>query len=185
MKGQVANQVFIYIMAAIIFSMVLIYGYTAVAKFMEQSDYVGLIDFRMEITSTIDDIATTQDKREKTFVVPGDFEQICFLDMRESDNCKKSPIINPGAWCAQACRPGGAHYGEVPDIVCQAWEDNVTENIFLIPWADIPFETKTIQLFNSTNNRPDEDVGFLCMNITNSRITLNLRGKGDRTQIWQ
>lgn len=174
-NGQVANQAFIYIMAGIIFAMVLMFGYNAVRDFSAKSDYVGLIDFKTELESTINGIASTQDRVEKEFLIPGSHKELCMVDMTQGgyQNCRSS-----GTNCYNYCI--GSLKGELPNVVCNAWKDNVSQSIFLLPYADISFKTVRIQLLDEDTG---EDKGFLCTDVVRGRVKFQFTGKGNRAQI--
>ncbi len=170
-SGQIANQVFIYMTAAILFGMVLIYGTSAVENFIDKSKVIDMIELKNKLESKVEQIAPTQDKMVFDFKIPSGHDTICFIDRRQGgDNC----VI--GTDCFRVCR----ETKKLNPIVCDAWEDNVTQNVFLLdPMASTPIRTGPIELINETG----ENQGFVCIDVKKGRMKLAFQGKGDRVQI--
>jgi hypothetical protein len=178
-KGQV-NQVFIYMMAAIIFGVVIIFGYKAVAMLLNLSEDTKLIQFKMDIVSSIDNMVPTQDRRIKSYELPDKFSKICFFNMKKGGSACE---IGSGGVCTRNCRKPPSDLGsDLTNVMCNAWISNVSTNIYLTPMSEFPLQVKSIDpiRINSSNV---EDHGYLCVNITDGRFKLSLQGKGDRTQI--
>ncbi len=172
-RGQVANQVFIYMLAAILFGLVLTFGTKAILNIKEKADYIDAINFKNEMESAIDGIAPTQDRQTKTFTVPDKYRQVVFLDMTfgGENNCG-----NHGTKCSKVCNLANP---KLPRVICDAWESNLTQTVFTIPIGEIPIKTTRIEPINSTNGKP----GYLIVNVTGGKLKLVFRGKGDRTQV--
>jgi hypothetical protein len=162
-KSQVANQVFVYVLAAIVFSMVLMYGYKAINNFASDARYVSLVQLKTDLESSINDIASTQNVKLKTFRIPSDFRQLCFFDSYKDYSSAGTYITD----CSD---------GKYDGVTCDAWESNTSINGFLSPIGAVSFKTVRIELTDSS--KPIE-----CFNITAGKIKLRLQGKGDRTVI--
>ncbi len=173
-RGQAVNQVFIYMTASIIFGMVLLFGYSAVQNFLEDSEYVALISLKTNLESSINNIASTQDRENKLFRVPGGYEKICFIDMTSAVD----PDTNaPTTMYTDLCGIGN---NGLPSIVCNAWKDNVSQSIMLVnPLSQISINTVRIQVLNDSG----DNVGAHCIDITRSVIKLQLKGLSNRAEI--
>ena len=172
--GQLANQGFIYIMAGVIFSLVLIFGYKAIDSLNRDAKNVEMVNLKKDLQSSIRDIASSQGQVKKEFSIPSGHDKICFVDMTEGGaNC----AAGSNNFCDNMCHPQSD--GSVPEIICNMWEDNVTHNIFLIPLAEIPISTARIEVFNESG----AEVGAYCMDVSSRDIKVRLKGKGNRAEI--
>lgn len=174
-SGQIANQVFIYMTAAILFGMVLIYGTSAVESFIDKSKVIDMIELKNKLESKVEQIAPTQDRMVFDFKIPSGHDTICFIDRRQGGTNCNSPVEGPN--CFEACRQP-PH--ELNPIVCDAWIDNVTQNVFLLdPMASTPIRTGPIELVDENG----DDQGFMCIDVRKGSMKLAFQGKGDRVQI--
>jgi hypothetical protein len=169
-KGQIANQVFVYVLAAIVFSMVLIYGYNAINNFAEDARYVTLIQLKSNLESSINEVASTQNVKIKSFTIPAGFKEICFFD-------SSKPQSNPsyGSYWID-CTGSSPVY---PGVVCDAWKSNTTINGFLSPMGSVSFKTVRVQLKDSSGRIAPID----CYDVSQGQLKLRFQGMGDRTQI--
>ncbi|MCB9362469.1 hypothetical protein H6504_03455 [Candidatus Woesearchaeota archaeon] len=173
-RGQLANQAFIYILSALIFSLVLIIGYRAVDHFLEVREQVEMIDLKMEIESTIENVAPTQDRIERELKVPSKFTEICFVDMTQGGS---AVCATGGTLCNTACFPSPS----ISPVVCDAWESNLTNNVYLLPMADVSITTARIELQDTAG----VETGYLCLDTTRGFVRLIFSGRGDRAVIQE
>ena len=173
-RAQIANQVFIYASAAILFALVLLYGTSAVQNFMEKSEIIDMIELKNKLEAKVEEIAPTQDRMVFDFKVPSGHDSICFIDRSKGgETCDQ-----PNTKCWDACQ----NTPDLHPLVCDAWIDNTTQNVFLLePVGSTPIRTGPIQLLNASG----ADVGYLCFDVQTSNLKLVFRGKGDRVQIQQ
>jgi len=153
-KSQV-QQIFIYIVAIILFSLILVYGYNAVRGFRAKTDQVALLQLKNDISSSITKVSTdfgTIIKKELD--VPFKYKEICFVDLTKSGSAPVTDI----------CKVDGN------PIVCNSWTDKSPYNMFLVSQKDI-------ETYNIGEIRIDD--GFFCTDLINGKATLRLEGKGD------
>jgi len=95
-KAQVQTQIFIYVMALIIFSLILLYGYSSIKKIREQASSVEYIQFKTDIENTITKLGYEFGSVEiKEFNVPGNYKQVCFVELTGTPVIPADyPIIN-------------------------------------------------------------------------------------------
>jgi len=80
-KGQIAGQIIVYILAIVVFSLVLVYGYNAIQDFRNNADQVSYINFKTDLTSAVNSISTDKDsERKMEFSLPSEFREVCFVD---------------------------------------------------------------------------------------------------------
>ena len=160
-KAMGVAQVFIFIVAAISFSLIMIFGYKIVNDFMQSGEKVQFYQFKTDLETSIKQIYTEYGAvRIETYSVPSPYRQICFVDLDKP--------IDP-ALCINN------------QIACNAWRDaydqggyaNGDENVFLTPQASVKLKVSKIKI----------DVNPLCLPIYEGVFRLRLDGMGSFTQI--
>jgi len=161
-KGLGVGQVFVFIVAAITFAMIMIFGYKAISGFLSSGEDVAFVQFKTNLESSIKRLYTEFGSvRVERFTAPSKYEQICFVDL-DSD------------YDPELCK--------FDQVGCTVWEESSgyessDENVFLKPSAPVKIKVHKISI--------DPDVGrnFLCANIESGFFTIVLEGKGDRTEL--
>ncbi len=174
MKKAQMNQVFMYIIAAITFALIAIFGYRAIAGFLESGEKVEYVHFKDSLESEVKKIYTDYGAlRQQEFYVPGDHTKICFVNMnREPSDLEAEEL----------CRED--------QIACSFWETakdsaDVDQNVFLTPSSPVPLNVFSIGLCKDDNgcSTRESESGFLCIPIKDGSFTIFLEGKGDRAVI--
>tara|TARA_Y100000031_G_scaffold143464_1_gene173946 strand:+ start:142 stop:672 length:531 start_codon:yes stop_codon:yes gene_type:complete len=164
-KAQIMGQIFIYIMAAIIFSLVLLYGYTAISDFINRADQVAEIELRTDLKASIKSTASSQDVKQKVISIPSKFKEICFIDL---------DIQNHHGITAEQTAMCDSTSPDFNALICNFWTTGAQNNVFLIPGAEVSIDVGNIDL---------DTKGFLCVKTSEGKAKLRLEGKGDRTKI--
>ena len=181
-KAMGIGQVFIFIMAAITFSLIMIFGYKAIGSFLKSGEDVAFVQFKTDMESSIRKIYTEYDSvREKKFYLPGGYDRICFVDF------EYNPDSNP-----QRVEAEINELCEIDPIACGAWREVLNEeplyrhsataeNVFLKPPAPVKLKTHKVSVYDSDGMSKIK--GFHCQKILNGNFAVTLIGKGDRTGI--
>ena len=163
-KGMGIGQVFIFIIAAITFALIMIFGYQSITQFIKSGEDVEFVQFKTGLESSIKKIYTEFGSvRIERFILPQKYEKICFVDMNseyDSELCNEN------------------------QIACSVWKDadqvngydSVTENVFLKPMAPNPIRVYDISIDNGEKN-------YLCLPISGGTFSLYMEGKGDHTEL--
>ncbi|MBI4151608.1 hypothetical protein HY496_01445 [Candidatus Woesearchaeota archaeon] len=167
-KGLGVGQVFVYIVAALTFALIMIFGYKVISEFISRGETVQFLQFKNDLETSVKKIYSEYGSvRVQTFHPPGSFTQVCLVDFDSSYN------------------PALCQYDAV---ACEYWRTvsdadggfaAAAENVFLTPAA--PNQIKVFQ-FDVVPAKEGEE-GFLCAPVTRGSFTLRLEGKGDRTEI--
>jgi len=137
-RGQIMGQIFIMVVAALVFILVIMYGYRAIKSFIARSDETSLIDFKTELESSIDIIKTDFGSRQQAkFVLPKKYTEVCILSTAEGLNPSSPPPLYNSAWKTR------------------------TENVFLVPKQETPIWVDDVEVaggnywgcFNIVNGR--------------------------------
>ncbi len=168
------EQVFIFVVMAITFALIVIFGYKAIGNFLQQGEQVQFIQFKNDIESAVKRIYTQYGSTQiEEFTLPSRYEQICFVDMNypftEEEYtalCRRDQLACT-VWkqAQQAQQEGKSGYA------------GVDENVFLKPAGPVP-----IKVFAITVDSPDS-ASFLCLEINKGQFSLRLEGKGSYTQL--
>lgn len=178
------SQIFIYIIAIILFAFILIYGYNAIREFTKKAEDVTYLKFVSSLENTIKQNSGYGDIEIKKFSISSDYEKICFVDL----NDKSTFTIKEEDTCL-CKRAAGCPPEDFDPVICDGWKDR-KQNVFLVPPAPTP-----ITVWNATvdgNDDGKEDTGtscagtncfYLCLPIANGKLDLRLEGKGNRVVI--
>lgn len=159
-RAQLVSQVFVFILAGLIFVLIMTYGYKAITHFINQQEQVILIDFKNQLETAVErtkgDYGSVRNVRLK---LSNDYYGVCFLDY---DTCELPTLDYNGRqinapWAKTAC-------------------EGKTANVFIIPQ---PENSQPIDI-------PDINVdGALCIPNTDG-IQLRVEGSGKTaTLTWQ
>ncbi len=161
-KGLAINQVFVFMIAGLIFALIMIFGYQAITGFIDTSEDVLFTKFKTSIEADVQKIHTDFGSiRKKTYTLPSTFEEVCFVDMDKP--------------YSQDCNIGL--------LACDTWKtsegyNSVDQNVFLKPSASA-IKVAPITLTDVKNN----PLNSLCVKTINGGITIILEGKGDHAVI--
>lgn len=171
-KAVVVGQVFIYIIAIIVFALVLIFGYQAITGFLEKGERVGYLTFKTDLENAIknvySDVGTVVIYNGRNVLaVPTKYEEICFI------NLDKEPDLN---W----------DFCQENILICDAWKDVTWEtgdqNIFLKPVGLSPIKVYKITVDTDMDGEEtDDDDGYLCLPVIQGKIFMRVEGMGDHT----
>ncbi len=151
------GQVFIFILAALIFMLVLWYGYSAVTNFLKSSEQVGLAEFKSSFVSGIEQIKPDFGSvRKLTLYMPRRYYELCVVSSYPNDDVLSSDF--------------NAKY----PVLFELWNTG-SENVFLLPKQETPFLVSDIVV-------PD---GYFCTKVSGV-ADLRIEGLGDgvRVSLW-
>jgi len=162
-KAQIIGQIFVFILAGLVFILIVTYGYKAVQYFIERQEQVLLVDFRTDLEIAVQgvkrDFGTV---RKLELKLPSKYLGVCFFDYVSNTCDPKIQTVNPKLelpqqtitvrWAEDACKVKNA-------------------NVFIVP------RTQDIDL-------PDIQVdnGYVCIPNTGT-ITIRLEGTGKKAKI--
>jgi hypothetical protein len=160
-KSQLNAQIFIYIIAIILFSLILLYGYNAIRGFKERSEQISYIRFKTDLSSAVKRISPDYGtlKREE-FFIGGEYTKVCFVQSYKREENKPNilaTIAKKEDW-----------------IVEDSIKSGVDKNVFLF--------TDTLQESFDVGEIDVTD-GYLCINLIKGKAKIQFKGKGDHTYI--
>lgn len=82
MKGQIQNQVFIYIMAALLVGLTFYFGYKGIASISSTASTAALVEFKRTVPDAISAVSYGE-TREYNLKVPSGYE-VCFVNTSDS-----------------------------------------------------------------------------------------------------
>ncbi|MDP3990165.1 MAG: hypothetical protein Q8Q01_03085 [archaeon] len=174
-KGMGIGQVFVFIIMALTFALITIFGYKAIAGFLEKGEEVAFVQFKNDLEIAIKQINTEFGAyRLEDFRPPRQSEKICFVNM---DYGKESGGNIDGVITGLTKEMPTA-VGVYQDAIENQGYTSAEENVFLQPEAPVKIKVHRIELFDSGN-----EVAFLCPPIKGGVFHLGLEGRGDRTRL--
>ncbi|MFH0701892.1 MAG: hypothetical protein V2A62_05665 [Candidatus Woesearchaeota archaeon] len=187
-RGLGVAQVFIFILAAVSFALIMIFGYKAISSFVSSGEGVQLVQFKTDLESSIKKIYTEYGSvREERYKLPSEFQQICFVNLEYSaPKGKMDQLIaslkkenfQAGVALKDAYDASG---GKDPGL----GYEKVDENVFLAPLRQGLTQIKVYRISIGNYSYPEgEELPYLCIKVNGGTFSLMLEGKGDRTKIY-
>ena len=184
-KGMGIGQVFIFIVVAITFAVIMIFGYKAIVDFIAGGEKVEFIQFKTNIENSVQRIYSEYGAvRIEEFRTPLKFTKICFVNMDYEgpddigDLCDIDVVACDTLQDARAAREAAETAGEPTEGVGY---NTVDENVFLTPPADVNIKVRSITINEAINGGTSD--GWLCPTINSGSFKLRLEGRGDHTDI--
>jgi hypothetical protein len=163
-KGQIAGQVFIYMMAVIIIGGIALIGYSAVKKIVTKSCDAEKASFKTDIIGLIEKYTSYGSVNKKTLKAPCEYETVCFVDT--SDINSRTLFLDPSK-CDNPLIRNSVKAGNM-------------QNIFVISnAATIPIGYSDLISLDSTY----KGRGCLCITQTNRNFYITFNGLGSSTEI--
>ena len=186
-RAEITGTVLGYVIAAIIFAMILLYGYKIVFKFQNDADRITSTQLAVDLKAAVKKIGAdfgTIDKRE--LKLPSGVTKVCFLDMIWASDPNNDPDSSSGAKQG-ICGSGNTDYNIG---ICDAWKgasSNQGENVYLLNQNDIaadPIDAGPIKLgLDDATNGYDSSPHYLCLPTINGKVEIKLRGLGDSVEL--
>ncbi|MBI5065768.1 hypothetical protein HZA97_06025 [Candidatus Woesearchaeota archaeon] len=93
-KAQLIGQVLMFILAVIVFTLVISFGYKFINQVLEKQKTVALIDFSNTLKEGVERIKFMQGSTTKLELkVPSGYEKVCFADNENAANNKMFPLL--------------------------------------------------------------------------------------------
>lgn len=158
-KGQIQSQIFIYVFALLIISLILFFGVKAISKFKGDTDKVSLVSFISDLNSEIRSITSEYDSiKEVNLDLPKQFKQVCFTDK----NTQVSEVSIP--------------------IIKNYIQDKSKSNVFILKEQNIlEQELKTGEINVKGNTTSPH---FLCVPNINGKLKFMAKGQGKYAEIY-
>ncbi len=169
-KAEMAGQIFIYIMAVVMVSLIMIFGYKAIGIFVNQQDYVVQLKFTNDLDSLLTKKMDYLDIETKTFEVPKQYKKVCFVSTEEKPTDTSELVDNED-------KP-------LNSLMKTQWA-NTNNNVFLFSGVSEFYSFKTRNMHLDTNGNGAEDNAdrglglstYLCV-TTNGKLALRIEDKG-------
>ena len=157
MKKAQAQQIFTWIVAIVLMSLLILFGYRSIISLRSRGEQVKYLEFKNDLTSIIESTMDYRSERKASLSAPGGYSQVCFVDMEGIDPSKMDgyPIIQDSVY---------SQLGKPP-----------IENVFLV--KDIAENSFLIE-----NMKVDQN--FLCFDITSGKINFRVEGFGRHAKIF-
>ena len=152
-KAQPIGQIMMYIIASIVLSLILVYGYNAVNNFRSQADEVIMVKFKSEMSELVSKIASDYGTVVKEVMdTPIRFDHLCFVDLSKQVNntLDAAPFY----------------------LVHDSWGSTADKNTFLVESSGF------IDSFYIENLGLLQD--HFCLEIVDGRVDLQMSGTGEK-----
>ena len=164
-KSQLYSQIFIYILAILLTSFILIFGYNAVKDFQARTEQVACLKFQNDLKSAVNIISSDYGSVErKDLQLCSGYKGVCFVDYEINEENKNNLQF---LYVNYAAEPSI----DDPIIKDSILSDAKKDVFFVDKIAKESFYVGKISI--------DGDV--LCIKAVGNKISLKLEGKGDYT----
>lgn len=162
-SSQLQSQLFIYILAMVLVSFILIFGYNSVQNFRDRAEKVSCLKFENELKSAIESISGDFGSvKRKDFQLCKSFQQVCFVDDNIIDRASPNAIDQENTPIS------------VDPIIKDSIISETPGNVFLVSGvAKDSFYAGKISV--------QGDV--LCIKTLNNKIVLRFEGEGNKALI--
>ena len=162
-KGQVAGQVFIYMMAIIVIGGIAIIGAGAIKKILVKSCDTEKASFKTDMLLLIEKYTSYGSVNQKTIKAPCEYETVCFVDSKDIGTTPPTTLTS----CPKPIIRNSVSKGNEP-------------NIFVISNSlTIPVGYSDLISLNSTY----KGVGCLCVNQRSGSFHITFSGMGSSTEL--
>lgn len=161
-KAQIIGQVMMFVLAALVFIIVLTYGYSAIKKFLETGEELNIAEFQNTFANAVENIKRDYGSTTKIDLsVPPKYTTICIAD--SDSTIQNDDFMND----------------KKLQRIYHAWKTG-TQNVFFVP--------PSAQQLKKINDITIDDNGkpYFCTQ-NKGKLSLKLEGTGDRAKvsIWQ
>jgi len=164
-KSQIVGQIFIFILATVVFVLIVMYGYRAISSLMVKGEQASLVKFQNELTNAVSSIALDYGSVKcEDFSVPKKYTEFCFVDTAQ--------IIYSSATAGNPSDRWTRLYNQHA-FVADSIKSGSPQNAFLIPPSAL-----AITLPDAHVDTELVSDGFFCVNVTRNIISLRLEGGG-------
>lgn len=155
-KAQVFSQIFVYVLAIILISFVLVYGYNAIQNFRERAVQISCIKFQNDLKNAVSSISNDYGSViRKDLQLCRSYTKVCFVETYTYPNLPS----------------------DVDPIIKDSILSYTGKNVFLVDRiAKESFFAGNISVENN---------GVLCVPPVNNVISLRLEGKGNHVFVSQ
>lgn len=149
-----------FVLAIIIFSGVLLYGYRAVSTFMGQQEEVELLEFQDLLTREVERIALKHGSVKRIDVrLPSMFNRVCFVD-------------TDAFWDNE---PMQDNLSNEEPMVYRSVQQGIKQNVFLFPPPETPIQLKSMRVDIEAH-----ELQYFCIQNEGGPLALRLRGQGGK-----
>lgn len=162
-KAEVPAQIMTYVLAAILFGLIMVFGYNVVVSMRMSSESVAMVKFKTQLEGDIKKMSmeTGRTTRLYEYLSPGNFREVCFIDSDYLEgDLTTTQIDNLEAGC------------EGKKMLIDSADAGVQSNMFLFP-GTVNFEIGSIEVDN----------GCVCIASRAGKFSMRMKGKGDRAEI--
>ncbi len=167
-KGQIISQAFVLILAAMVFVMILTFGYRWLRDLREESDRVSLIKVVKDLENEVKAVQLNYGTTKKLEIngIPSKYKTICFVTGRKLPDTELKTLKKEYPLIYDTYEPGGS------------------QNVFLMPTPPITINIPNIVASDKPKQRAATERWF-CMPIDQGTIVLYLEGLGNQVLVTE
>lgn len=190
-KAQVIGQVFVYILAAVTFVLISLFGYNAITQFVGNSEQVEFLSFKNHLEKSVKDIYTEYGAvRQEKYSLPAEYTKLCLVNL-EATRANFSNNPTDATSIESLCKQNALACSVVNEMFSPQNNGNANggaygafdSNVFLSPTSPYSIKLYRFTLCDMKESGECPQVPFLCVPLHKGLLNLVLEGKGDHTEI--
>ncbi len=184
-KAQVIGQVFVYILAAVTFVLISLFGYNAITQFVGNSEQVEFLSFKNSFERSVKDIYTEYGAvRQEKYSLPAEYSKICLVNLNAgSDKFTPDKVEELCSHNALACSVVNEMLSQDNGNANGLAYGKFDSNVFLSPTSPYPIKLYRFTLCDIHPDGTCTEIPYLCTPLRSGLLNLVLEGKGDHTEI--
>lgn len=161
-RGQVENQIFIYLMTVLVIGFLLFFGIRWFGGLIKQEDLIQELQFKSALENAFDRQRSNYgSSAPKEFIAPGT-GRVCFVDTQIGLNARPFKGL-----CVQS-------HADYDPYMCNDWKDNVSA---VVAWPPL-----SVEINIGAVELPEPN--YVCFDtVSTKRIKVTLVGLGNRVRI--
>lgn len=175
--AQIQSQIFVFLIAAVILIIIIIFGYRAITGLQENISDVEYTQLKTYLETQIDKVQSDYGTVVvRTIDVPTDFTHICFAQDDLNWNAGPGSQITDFTSTTQVSDNSELDY----TIMLDSLRSSVKKNVFLYPNGVTSFYVGSICVKEC---RPEDRI--LCIETINGKAKIAIEGLGNRARIFE
>ena len=157
-KAQIQSQIFIYVFALLVISLILFFGIKSISSFKKDTEKVIMVNFITDLKSQVNSITSEYDSIQKVSLdLPKEYKVVCFIDKNANTPYE---IVN--------------EYSNTDNNIFILKENNMLEE---------EFNAGKLDIINLDDTSPNPD--YLCLTNNLGKVEFMLKGKGKYSELYE
>lgn len=164
-KSQISSQIFVYIIAVIILSITVLFGFKMVGYFKKTAEASGMNDFKIDFSNIVKEMSNEWGSLEKRkFIMNSKITHVCIGNSFEMD--RDDNIITDQAGMDEIAGKVSVDNALIEELIKDSISNGVADNVFLIDKTKIvdSYFVENIKIWEKLKHEDSSDTYNLYFN---------------------